>query len=100
MNKGYCIVLLDIEDEDLYVEYARRATEIEAKYGGRALVAADADDVIEGKWPSQRVVVLEFPSLAVAKQWYSDPEYSELIPLRQRATSSTLLFVEGLGKAD
>ena len=100
MKKGYCIILLDVEDDDLYVEYAHRATEIEAKYGGRALVAADVDDVIEGEWPSQRVVVLEFPSLAMAKRWYSDPDYSELILLRQRATRSTQLFVEGFGEAD
>lgn len=95
LQKGYCIVLLDVIDRDLYAEYAQRATEIEAAHGGRALVAADAVHVAEGSWPSERVVVLEFPSLQAARDWYTDPEYADLIPMRQRATNSSVLFVEG-----
>ena len=96
MKKGYCIVLLDVEDRDLYDEYQARATDIEDMYGARALVNASADDVMEGLWPASRVVVLEFPSLQAARQWYADPVYAALIPMRQQATRSVLLFVEGL----
>jgi uncharacterized protein (DUF1330 family) len=95
MSKGYAIVLLDVKDHDRYVEYARRATEIEARHGGRALVAADAQEVIEGDWPAERIVVLEFPSIDHARAWHNDPEYQDLIPLRHQATSSRILFVEG-----
>ena len=95
MKKGYCIVLLDVEDDALYDEYARRATAIEEQYGGRALVATGADEVLEGPWPASRVVVLEFPSLQAARDWYADPAYAILIPLRHRATKSAVLLVEG-----
>ena len=95
MKKGYCIVLLDVADQSLYAKYARRASEIEAQHGGRALVAAEAIDVVEGQWPSQRVIVLEFPSLEAAHRWYADPAYAELIPLRHASTESVVLFVEG-----
>lgn len=100
MKRGYCIVLLDVANQSLYAEYARRATEIEARHGGRALAVADAVNVMEGVWPSQRVVVLEFPSLEAAHQWYADPEYAELIPLRQEATKSAILIVEGFEEAE
>jgi uncharacterized protein (DUF1330 family) len=95
MKKGYCIVLLDVADQDLYAEYVVRATETETSHGGRALVAADVEHVAEGEWPAERIIVLEFPSLERARAWYSDPRYAELVPLRQKATQSVVLFVEG-----
>ena len=95
MRKGYAVILLDVHNQDWYVDYARRATEIEARHSGRPLVASDAREVVEGEWPAQRTVILEFPSLDHARAWYKDPEYQDLIPLRHRATSSRILFVEG-----
>lgn len=98
MAKGYVVVLLDVVDADLYVEYARRATEIESRYGAVALVAATAAEVVEGEWPAERIVVLEFPSLDAAREWYRDPDYQELIPLRHQATESRVLLVEGFDR--
>ncbi len=95
MPKGYAVVLVDVVDPDLYLEYARQATEIEAKHGGVALAAADAAEVVDGEWPSERVVVLEFPSIENARAWYADPNYQDLIALRHRATRSAVVFVEG-----
>lgn len=95
MKKGYAIILLDVHDQGLYADYARRATEIEDRHGGQPLVVCDAEEVVEGEWPAERVVVLEFPSLDHARAWYNDPEYQDLIPLRREATSSQILFVEG-----
>jgi uncharacterized protein (DUF1330 family) len=95
MRKGYVVVLLDVVDRDLYDEYARRATTIEARHGGKPLVVGEALQVVEGEWPAERIVVLEFPSLAAAQAWYSDPDYAALIPLRLRATQSRILFIAG-----
>jgi len=94
-EKGYAIILMDVLDRDTYVDYARRATTIETRYGGMPLVVSDIDEVVEGEWPSERVVILEFPSIEQARAWYRDPEYQELIPLRHKATVSMITFVEG-----
>jgi uncharacterized protein (DUF1330 family) len=95
VRKGYVLVLLDVTDHELYAEYAAAATAIEARYGGRPLMVGDAEEVLEGGWPAERVVVLEFPSIDLARAWYADPEYELLIPSRQRATVSRLLLMEG-----
>lgn len=100
MKKGYAIVLLDVHDRNRYNEYARRATEIEDRHGGRPLVVSEALEVVEGEWPAQRTVVLEFPSIEHVRSWYDDPDYQDLVPLRQGATSSRILFVEGFADAD
>jgi uncharacterized protein (DUF1330 family) len=94
------VVLLDVEDHDLYTEYARSATEIEARHGGHPVMVGDAAEVAEGDWPAQRIVVLEFPSLDHARAWYTDPDYQLLIPLRRRATKSRVLFIEGFTAGD
>ena len=99
MPKAYAVILLDVLDPDLYVEYAQRATAIEAEYGARPLVVGDAAEVVDGAWPTERVVVLEFPSLGHARGWYADPRYQEIIPLRHRATQSNVLFIEGFEPA-
>lgn len=95
MKKGYAVILLDVQDRDRYVEYARRATEIEDRHGGRPLVVSGALEVIEGEWPAERTVILEFPSIDHVRAWYTDPDYQDLIPLRHGATSSRILFTEG-----
>ena len=94
-KKGYAIVLLDVKDSARYHEYARAATEIESRHGGVPLIAADAAEVVDGTWPAERVVVLQFPTLEAARAWYADPDYRELIPLRHEATVSSVLLVEG-----
>jgi uncharacterized protein (DUF1330 family) len=96
MAKGYAVVLLDVSDADLYRQYAKKATSLEAKYGGRAIVAGDASEVVDGEWPAHRIVILEFPSLDLARRWYTDPEYQALIPLRHKATRSQVLLIEQL----
>jgi uncharacterized protein (DUF1330 family) len=95
MRKGYAVVLLDVADAGLYGEYARRATAIEQRYGAVTLIASAATEVVDGSWPAERVVVIEFPSIDEARAWYADPEYQDLIPMRHRATTSTVLLVDG-----
>ncbi len=95
MAKGYAVILLDVRDADLYVKYAKKATSVEARHEGRPIVVGDAEEVVEGMWPSERLVILEFPSLEHARGWYSDPDYQALIPTRHQATRSQILFIEG-----
>jgi uncharacterized protein (DUF1330 family) len=94
MAKGYAVILLDVRDADLYADYAKQATSVEARYGGRPIVAGNAEEIIDGTWPAQRIVILEFSSLEQARRWYTDPEYEALIPLRHQATRSQILLIE------
>ncbi len=89
------MVLLDVSDADLYVEYTKQATAIEERHGGRAIIVGAASEVVEGRWPAQRIVVLEFPSLEHARAWYADPEYEAIIPLRHQSARSQVLLIEG-----
>jgi uncharacterized protein (DUF1330 family) len=37
--------------------------------------------------------ILEFPSVEQAKAWYNDPEYAELIDLRQTGADAEILLL-------
>jgi uncharacterized protein (DUF1330 family) len=53
-------------------------------------------EVVEGHWEDLRMVVITFPSLERAKQWYNSPEYAPLIAIRQSASEGNLMLVEGV----
>jgi uncharacterized protein (DUF1330 family) len=42
-----------------------------------------------------RTVILEFPSLSKAHEWYDSPAYAEAKALRQAASQGRLFIVEG-----
>ncbi|HEY2672807.1 MAG TPA: DUF1330 domain-containing protein, partial [Rugosimonospora sp.] len=52
---------------------------------------------LEGSWPSERrLVIVEFPSMQRAREWYSSPEYAVALAVRQDALARRLLLVESL----
>jgi uncharacterized protein (DUF1330 family) len=76
-------------------EYRRGNTEVVARHGGRFLARGGDVEVIEGDWDPQRIVVLEFPDRAAARAWYEDPDYQRLRALRQSASDTDLILVDG-----
>ena len=95
MPKGYVIVNVRVVDPAGYPEYARRAHETVAQYGGRYLIRGATPEIVEGAPRVDRFVILEFPTVAAAKTWYGSDEYRSVITLRQRAAESDLFFIEG-----
>jgi uncharacterized protein (DUF1330 family) len=90
------IVYLEITDSGAFDAYRKVAGPTLAAYEGKPVVAGGAFEVLEGMIYPKSVVVIEFPSVEQAKKWYASPEYSQLIPQRQRAANSHVVLVEGL----
>jgi uncharacterized protein (DUF1330 family) len=64
-------------------------------FGGRFRVHGGPVEVLEGQQEGA-VVVVEFPSLTQARQWYQSPAYQAILPLRADHTFGTVLLVEGV----
>ncbi len=89
----------------LFTESIRDVAGMEA-YGAKAMptireaaniLAADENPtVLEGDWPGQRTVVLEFASADAARAWYDSKDYQEAIPLRQAAADANVVIINGL----
>ena len=92
---AYLIADVSVENQDIYAEYRRQVLPLIERYGGRFIVRGGAHETLEGAWRPARLVVIEFPSMAVLKEWYRSPEDEKLIALRQTASRGSLVAVEG-----
>ena len=92
---AYVIAEIEVTDPAGYEEYRKQVLAVVTQYGGRFVVRGGKVDPKEGGWTPARIVVVEFPSLAQAQQWYDSPEYAPLIALRQKASRGKLILVEG-----
>jgi uncharacterized protein (DUF1330 family) len=82
-------------DQEALVEYRRRNSEAVAAHGGRFLARGGAIEVLEGEWDPQRVVVMEFDDIETARRWYASDAYQAAIPIRQGASETDIIIVEG-----
>ena len=93
---AYVIVEVEVTDPVAYEDYKKQVPPSLAAYNGRFVVRGGACETLEGSWRPQRVVVLEFPSVARAKQWWASTEYSAAKALRQRTAKTKMVVVEGV----
>ncbi len=96
MAYGYCIGHITVNDAEAYKGYAAKDPATIAAYGCEYLVRGGQSEVVERTFPGSRTVVIRFPSLAAAKEWYSGAEYSAIRPLRQAVANGSLMIVEGI----
>ena len=52
-------------------------------------------ETLEGTWSPKRFVIVEFPSLEVAKAWWSSEEYAPAKKLRQETSRTQMIVVDG-----
>ncbi|KIF68561.1 hypothetical protein HY68_07820 [Streptomyces sp. AcH 505] len=63
-------------------------------FGGRWLAQGPVE-VVEGAWPDS-AVLMEFPTMDAAREWYDSPEYRAIRHLRINSAISDLVFIEGV----
>jgi uncharacterized protein (DUF1330 family) len=92
---AYFIVNLEVNDAATFGEYRTKVAPIIAQYGGRYIVRGGAIEQIEGNLALQRLVILEFPTLDAARNFYRSAEYAPLLKMRIASTISDIVLVEG-----
>ena len=93
---AYIIVHIDVHDPVRYETYRAMAPASIRQYGGRYLTRGGAIEVLEGDWTPKRLVILEFPSVDQAEAWINSPEYAAPRKMRQKASRSNVVVVEGV----
>ena len=94
--RAYLVAEVQVTDADAYKPYIPKAAEIVARHGGQYLARGGKIDSLEGAEPAGRVAIVQFPSIAELKKFYSSPEYREVAPIRQKASKSRFFAIEGL----
>ena len=92
---AFVISEFTILDEALTARYRELAEASIARYGGRYVVRGEVIEALEGVWPpEQRLVVVEFPSLDRAREWYGSPEYARALEVRGQALARRLILID------
>lgn len=93
---AYVISEVETRDRVAMESYRTLAAQSIARYDGRYLARGGAAEVVEGGPPPKTIIIVEFPSMTRAREWYASPEYAEALKLRQAALERRLMFVEGV----
>lgn len=78
-----------------YSEYMKLTPGVIAKFGGRFIARGGESVTLEGPEEANRVVLIEFPTLAAAKDFYRSEEYRETKVLREGAATAQFLAIDG-----
>jgi uncharacterized protein (DUF1330 family) len=87
---------VDILDHEAIDTYRRLAAASIGRYGGRYLVRGGSSELVEGQPSPKNLIIVEFPTMEIAKEWYRSPEYAEALKVRERALDRRLVFVQGV----
>jgi len=96
---AYLIVEIDVRDPAGYEEYKTLAAQTVRAFGGKYLVRGGEAQALEGDWTPRRLVVLEFPSVGRAREWWSSPEYRQARDIRCRCAETRMILVDGVAGA-
>ena len=94
MNKGYLVAHLRVNDKDGFEKFRQMAGPTIAEYWGKVLIRDSNPDVREGK-DSGIALVIEFESIEVARKFYESEKYQAAKAVREMASDTDLILVEG-----
>lgn len=93
---AYIIVEVTVHDPVEYENYKKFTPATITAFDGKFIVRGGQTEMLEGDWKPCRIVVLEFPTLQRAKEWWHSDNYAEAKQIRQKAASSKMIVVEGI----
>ena len=94
MPNGYWIARVDVRDPERYKDYVATARPAFERFGAKFLARGGPHHVAEGQGRARNVVI-EFPSLDMARQCYESPEYQAAKAIRQTCAEGEIVLVDG-----
>lgn len=92
---AYIFGRIEVTDWDRYTEYMKLTPGIIEKYGGRFIARGGQMIALEGPEITERVVLVEFPTLERAREFYDSEEYQRAREIRHGAATVSLIAIEG-----
>jgi len=92
---AYVIVDIQITDPRTYETYKEKACSSVHAFGGRYLARGGVVETLEGSWKPGRTVVLEFPSVQKAREWWGSELYAPIKAIRHASARTQMVLVEG-----
>ncbi len=94
---AFCIFdVKRINNPSLMEQYRNSVTPIVTQFDGKYVAIGGPMVMVEGKPDVTFPVIIEFPNLARAREWYDSSEYRPVKEMREQAAETQAYFVEGL----
>lgn len=93
---AYLIADETITDQDSFDQYKLAVLPLIANYGGRFLSRGADPEVLEAgrDWTPDRMVIIEFPTMAALQDWYGSVEYAPVRAIRVGSAKSTIIALD------
>lgn len=79
------------------VAYLRQIDETLEPFDGQFLVHGKQTEVVEGVFPGY-LIIIEFPDMEKARNWYHSEAYQEILPLRTNNAEGSVVLVDGVSE--
>src|SRR5258708_13014046 len=90
---AYVVAMMSIHDPLTYREYTDRTPATVKKYGGKFLTRGEPVTTVGGEGYKDRMVILQFPSMAQVQAWFADPTYQEAVAFPHAPSTIPLLVL-------
>lgn len=94
---AYVLGNVEVHDPEAYRAYTSQVQATLDPFQGRFVVRGGALETVEGELNADRLVLLEFPSMAQARAWYDSAAYQAILPIRHaHSTARFITLIEGV----
>lgn len=94
---AYLIGTINVTDPSWLPEYTEKVVKQFAAVGAKYHVRSTEIEALEGvDRPPNAAIIVEFPSMEVAREWYNSDAYQALVELRKKGSTVELLLTEGM----
>lgn len=94
---AYLVGMVEVKDPSWLAEYSQKVQAQFAEIGAKYHVRSTSVESLEGDMATpMSMVIIEFPSMEVAHEWYKTDEYQALVKLRQAGSTANLWLVDGV----
>ena len=88
------LVEITVKDQAMYDKYLEQIPAVIRKYEGRYVVRSSKITPNSGGWKPDRIILMEFDTLAELRACFASPEYQELGPMREKSTITRSIVIE------
>ena len=92
----YFVAQITIHDEAEYGKYLQEVDDVFSRFNGKYLAVDSNPTVLEGEWNHGRMVLIEFSDQAAFEEWYTSPEYQNILRHRLNGARCDTVLVRGL----
>jgi uncharacterized protein (DUF1330 family) len=92
---AYYLSEFEVTDAEGIRPYSAAVESTFQPYGGRYVVRGGKVTSLEGA-PTQRIIMIAFPTMERAQAWYDSEAYRALRPIRQRSATSRVFILGAL----